>query len=127
MIKPGRVIQTAGQIAEKTSSILFDDEELILTEVSYKSYGHKIKVINNVWHIEYLEDYEYFKEYVTRKVLIEKTKKFSYLYWYYHFYEPIEIIGKGSELEQYKKLFSVIRKDYGGVFAPETTLVLKRK
>lgn len=126
MIKPGKPITINKSIADTTTTIVFRNEELILTQVSSKSYGHKLKVINDVWGIMYLEDYGLYDSFTTRKVLIEKNESFSYLYWYYNFYEPVEIIGKGSEIEKYKEMFFYIQL-LSDTYTPEKTLILRRK
>lgn len=119
-------------IVDTTAVIEFDGEELILTEISIKDYAHTIHLYerNNVsvWTIMYLRDDNYFNEFVTRKILFEKTQHIKYCWfnWHYDFYEPVEIVGKGNQVWKYKQLFIDIANN-GGTFVPEKTLLLRRK
>jgi len=129
MLRLGKPITIATQIVETTASIIFKNEEIIITKIDEKSFGHffKKRTIQNehVWSIYYLEDYEYFNLSRTRTILIEKYQKKGHLYWHYDFYEPVQLIGKGSELDGYEEMFSELL-ERNSIFTPETTLILKR-
>ena len=126
-------IVVSEDIADTSCVIIFDNEELILTEIDIKQFNHSIRKNDSiqdghefVWSLYYHVDANYFNENLTRNVLIEKTYPiYAWLYWKYNFYEPIEIIGKGSDVPKYENLFSEIKAN-GGTYIPEKTLILKR-
>lgn len=118
-------------IASTTTMVDFYDEELILTEINAKDFGHSIFESTYKdrikYYVKYHRDDNYFSPILFRKVLIEKKLNlYIWLHWQYNFFEPIEIIGKGSELKKYESLFQFLNHtDFN--FKPETTLILKKK
>jgi hypothetical protein len=119
------------KISHITAIVIYNNEEIILTDIDIITFNHKIKthIIDNtqVWAIRYFKDDDYFNKALQRYVLFEKTHdRYVWFVWQYNFYEPIEIIGKGSEIQKYEKLFLEI-KENGGTFVPERTLLLRRK
>lgn len=135
MIKfSNNTIEVDRSIVTTTTMVDFFDEELILTEISIKDFGHTIFKSNSEdiphrYYIKYHRDDNYFSPIFSRKVLIEKkTNLYSWLHWNYNFFEPIEIIGKGCELKQYELLFLFLANNSSNnSFTPETTLILKKK
>lgn len=128
-------IEVDRSIVETTTIVDFFDEELILTEINIKDFGHTVfksnaENIPHRYYIKYHRDDNYFSPIFSRKVLIEKkTNLYSWLHWNYNFFEPIEIIGKGCELKQYELLFLFLANNNRlsfNLFTPETTLILKR-
>lgn len=126
MIKLGNPILVSDKIADTTAVIIFNNEELIITEVGNDSYGHKLFKSQNElrWTVKYfIESNICFQ---TRDVLFEKyKKKLGYFYCNYDFYEPVKVLGKGSELKGYEELFYEL-KERNSIFTPEKTLILKR-
>ncbi len=123
-------IIVSSNISKTTAVIIFNDEEIILTEVDATTFNHTITSYTNdnnqVWTIRYFKNDNYFNDALQRHVLFEKTHvRYGWFSYYYDFYEPIEIIGKGSEIIEYEKLFLEIEQA-GGTYIPEKTLLLKR-
>lgn len=121
-------IQVSREIANTTSVLIFDNEEIILTHINKKHFGHIITKNNDQergWSINYLINNDKYNI-LTRNIIIEKEEKKCYFGCHYTFYEPIEIIGKGNELPQYENLFKKL-ENLGSIYTSETTLLLRRK
>ena len=129
--KLGEPILVHKEIANYTAVIIFEGEEIILTKINIKEFNHKVIHYPELesWSIYYYIDDNYFSEKLTRYVLFEKTHKiYCWFYYQYNFYESIEVIGKGSEVNGYEKLFAELKtfEPETTTFEPETTLILRR-